>query len=150
MTGDIVLKYIWDNALEQRTGDGLSPLARVFTSLLAAPTISFVSSLGSQSFATYGGDEVMPGITLADVLDEEMGLEISEDTIVLIEPEAACTAAYVSSAELGRTLGELLLDLAKVGTVKNVSANAQRQVFGRKGADGALTVPLLVAESRAI
>lgn len=77
--------------------------------------LSLVTRAGpdhQQPFASYGGCDVLPGANLADVLDQELGLEITEDTIVLVEPRGLSDAPAYCSRELGEKLGALLVALA--------------------------------------
>lgn len=110
--GDI-LEHIWSGTLEQRTAAEFSPLARIFSSLLAAPTLCLTAQgAGKAPIASFGGQEVMPGASLADVLDQELGIEITDETIVLVEPREMSEAASYSGQELGQTLGALLVALS--------------------------------------
>lgn len=110
-----ILEHVWSGTIERRDVAELSPLAQILSSLLAAPTLCLITQAGKKGlkpFASYGGCEVMPGASLADVLDEELGIEISDETIVLVEPRAMSDADYYSGKELGQVLGSLLVDLS--------------------------------------
>jgi hypothetical protein len=112
-----ILEHVWSGTVERRDAAQLSPLARLLTSLLAAPTLCLTSQAGAENakpFASYGGYQVLPGASLADVLDEELGIEISDETIVLFEPRAMSDAAQFTSKELGEMLGALLVDISGI------------------------------------
>ncbi|MGB7317135.1 MAG: hypothetical protein WBC85_04135 [Planktotalea sp.] len=112
-----IMEHIWSDTMELRQGSELSPLARLLTSLLAAPTICFTTKAGGDAatpLATCAGDEVLPGASLADVLYQEFGIEMSDETIVFIEPCKMSNADYFSGKELGHALGNILVELAGV------------------------------------
>jgi hypothetical protein len=110
-----IIEHIWGDTLELREGGGRPPLAVILSSLLAAPMICFTTKEGCfapHAFVSYAADEVLPGTSLADVLFEEFGLEISDETIVIVEPFVIHNAPRISSKDLGEALGNILVDLA--------------------------------------
>jgi hypothetical protein len=110
-----IIEHIWSDTLELREGGDLPPLAVILSSLLAAQMICFTTKMGGPSaraVVSYAGDEVMPGASLSDVLFEEFAIEISDQTIVLVEPSAMSDAEPVSSQDLGQALGQILVELA--------------------------------------
>jgi hypothetical protein len=58
------------------------------------------------------GEELLPGATLGDVLDEELGLFLEPGTLVIIESEGFADAQNYSASELGGILGQILVGLA--------------------------------------
>lgn len=123
-----ILEYIWGDRLEVRVGENLPPLAAVLSSLLAAPMICFTTKQnGATSMhptVSVGGQEVMPGATLADVLFEEFGIEISDETIVLIEPLSGPDAPALTSQQFGQSLGQILVELAELGQPTSEKASS--------------------------
>jgi hypothetical protein len=113
-----ILELFWSETLVEAPRNARSPLAALFTSLLAAPTLCLVADPDApafEPFASYGGQEVMPGMSLADLLYEELSIEVSEETIVLVEPRSHAAEPYVSSQRIGTTLGNLLVSLGQMG-----------------------------------
>jgi len=110
-----ILEHIWSETLDLREGADLPPLASILSSLLAAPMICFTTRMGganARPTVSFAGAEVMPGATLADVLFEEFAIEISDETIVLIEPLTMTDAKPLTGQELGQSLGEILVELS--------------------------------------
>ena len=109
------IEHIWSETLNLREKTNLTALASILDSLLAAPMICFTTKAGgptARPIVSYAGDEVLPGTSLADVLFEEFGIEISDDTIVLIDPTDISDANGLSSQELGQELGQVLVELS--------------------------------------
>ena len=115
MALDTLLEHIWSDALEERSAQDGSPISHLLTSLLAAPVLFLVDksvSASNEPFVGYGGLEILPGASLADVLLEEMGIEIDEKTIVLVEPKMQAGETRRSTEELGRIVGRILVELS--------------------------------------
>jgi hypothetical protein len=110
-----IIEHIWSNTLELRKERELPPLAAVLNSLLAVPMICFTTRTGvpeAHAFVSYACDEVLPGVSLADVLFEEFEIEICDQTIVLVQPISTSDADPISSEDLGQALGQVLVELA--------------------------------------
>lgn len=107
------MEHVWSGALEKRDGAQKSLLARMLNPLLVVPTACFITKLdGCAPFALYAGKEVLPGISLSDVLFEEYGFEICEHAIVLIEPHGRREGLQNLDPNLGAHLGNILVGLA--------------------------------------
>lgn len=112
--------------MELRTGAALPPLAAILSSVLATPMICFTTKAGGasgQPFVAYAGSEVMPGASLADVLFEEFGIEISDQTIVMVEPFGMSDSEGFSSQDLGQALGQIIVDLAELNHAEPTPAH---------------------------
>ena len=111
-----LVEQIWNNSLHACQDDSISPLARMLQSLLPHPVACFYSTSGygvDEPIAMYGLEEVLPGATLADILDQECGIEISDDTIVLVESAKMRNAPHVCAQKMGQAMGNILVSLAK-------------------------------------
>ena len=120
-----IIEYIWSDTLTLREKSNLPPLAKILDSLLAAPMICFTTKSGgpaARPIVCYAGDEVLSGTSLADVLFEEFGIEISDRTIVLIEASDVSGAKSLSSQDLGEALGQVLVDLSGVSEREDLVA----------------------------
>ena len=113
MRKDRLLEQIWEGAVEVRSPDGMSPLARLLGALLTVPLVTLVAEDGGdQPIAMMETDELLPGAPLGDVLAEELGLDVPRDAVVLIEPAAFADARSYSGRALGEELGRILADIA--------------------------------------
>jgi len=113
MQGDALLEQIWSGAIEARTADNMSPLARLLGALLTVPMVTLVSrSEVARPFAMMETDELLPDAPLGDVLAEELGLEVPRDALVLIEPVGFADARSFSGRALGEELGRILNQVA--------------------------------------
>lgn len=117
-----IIEHIWSDTLVLREGGDRPPLADILSSLIAAPMICFTIKTGcpaSRAFVSYAGDEVLPGASLADVLFEEFGIEVSDQTVVLVEPPRKTNTPRISSDDLGQALGQILVELAGLNQDEN-------------------------------
>lgn len=113
MQGDALLEQIWGNAIEVRAPAEMSPLARLLGSLLTVPLVTLVAHAeGGRPFAMMESDELLPGAPLGDILAEELGLDVPQDAVVLIEPVGFADASSYSGRALGEELGRILGDIA--------------------------------------
>lgn len=138
---DTLLEQIWSDALEERTNLNRSPISYLLTSLLAAPVLSLVdtsSTARSEPFVSYGGYEILPGASLADVLLEEMGIEIDETTVVLVEHNSSPGETRGSTEELGRTVGRILLELSMMDSGAKASADLPKPLISATATGRAL------------
>lgn len=139
MALDNLLEQIWSDTLEERNARDGSPISHLLTSLLAAPVLLLVDKSGtavSEPFIGYGGFEILPGASLADVLLEEMGIEIDETTVVLVEPKEQSGETRSSTDELGRVVGKILVELSKMGSDTNVPSEPPRTLISATSAGG--------------
>lgn len=118
MKEDTLLEQIWGEALELRRPEDISPLARLLGALLTVPTITLVSHHGTvRPCAMMEGTELLPGASLGDILSEELGLDVPQDAVVLIEPVEFADAKEFSGTDLGQELGRILMDIANCVTL---------------------------------
>lgn len=109
-----VMEVIWSESFQMQEEARLSPLASLVSSIMSVPTVC-ISCAGTEDgvpLALYADQEVMAGASLADILFEEHGVEISDDTVVLFEPRGPSNATPVPGMDLGGVLGEVLVTLA--------------------------------------
>jgi len=113
MQSDVVLEQIWGGAIEARSAENMSPLARLLGALLTVPMVTLVAHAEvTRPFAMMESDELLPGAPLGDVLAEEMGLDVPRDALVLIEPVGFADAMSFSGRALGEELGRILNEIA--------------------------------------
>lgn len=143
-----ILDYVWSDSFEQQHPSRMSPIARMLNSLLAAPMVCFVSDLTSSRVAAgawVAGEEVFPGATLADVLSEEFDIDVTEETIIYVEPREMCDMEYFPNSDVRRAIGDVLAGLAKpniwgsaqfkqladeIGSLQSASGRARRSAGG--------------------
>jgi hypothetical protein len=128
---DTLLEQIWSDVLEERTNLNGSPISYLLTALIAAPVLSLVdtsSTASSEPIVSYGGHEVLPGASLADVLLEEMGIEIDETTVVLVERKSNPGETRGSTEELGRAVGQILLELSMMDSGTKTSGDLPKSL----------------------
>lgn len=111
-----ILDHVWSGSFELESPENMSPIAGMLSSLLAAPILCFVSDV-SESKLTPGawvaGEEVYPGASLADILCEEFDIEITDETIVYVEPSEMRDIDAMSNAAVRDAISDVLLSLAK-------------------------------------
>ncbi|MGR3508432.1 MAG: hypothetical protein ACU0CQ_17215 [Sulfitobacter sp.] len=110
-----LMEHIWGNRLELTEAHSVSPLGRILNSLLAAPLTRFIIHGRDDQcapFAMYAGEEIIPGATVADVMEEEFGLDLNEDAIILFEARSAVGTDQTSPEQLGRSIGNIIVSLA--------------------------------------
>ena len=113
MQADALLEQIWGNAIEVRAAGEMSPLARLLGALLTVPMVTLVAHAGGERpYAMMESDELLPGAPLGDILAEELGLDVPQEAVVLIEPVGFADAASYSGSALGAELGRILGDIA--------------------------------------
>lgn len=110
-----ILEHVWSNQIAICDRRDQSPVARMLCSLLTVPTVCFTSKLDQEcetACVFIAGEEIMPGASLADVLFEELEIEVSDDTVIYIESTAMNQARDYSAKTLGQTIGDILVKLA--------------------------------------
>lgn len=138
---DTLLERIWSDALEERSNLNGSPISHLLTSLLAAPVLSLVdtsSTAKTEPFVSYGGYQILPGASLADVLLEEMGVEIDETTVVLVERKERSGETRRSTEALGRAVGRILLELSKMDSGTKSSGDLPKSLISATSAGRSL------------
>ena len=131
MVGDNLLTHIWDGDVEVCDTADRSPLAMLLDGVLSVPTVSLVMSNGiDRPMAFADSTELLPGLQLGDVLEEELGFEVPANCVILLEPAQVATSDAVSASDLGRDLGHVLTSVAQGGqTAHNLDMPA---VFERE------------------
>ncbi|MDK3016731.1 hypothetical protein [Pseudodonghicola flavimaris] len=131
MQNETLLELIWSGAIESRNANGDSPLAGLLDALLTVPAIGLVGDLGDgRAHAFMESTELMPGVSLGDVLDQEMGLDVPQDAVVLIEPACSADAEVYSGNHLGQVLGGILMQLAGAGASPLIRTEALQATAG--------------------
>lgn len=139
MANNDLLTSIWSGEVNVCGDDNLSPLAVLLSSVLTVPTVSLTSTAGiSKPMAYSDGTELLPGLQLGDVLEEELGCEIPPNCVILLEPEERVREDAFSSDELGRDLGRVLTAVANEGLhtedaqLPAMQRAGQRPVFSQR------------------
>ena len=71
-------------------------------------------------------EEISAGLTLGDILEEEFGVEVEVDTVVLIEPVQLADADVYTGRDLGSMLGTMLVNYAGFNPIGHVSEDLSR------------------------
>ncbi|GAA6209915.1 hypothetical protein NBRC116601_32080 [Cognatishimia sp. WU-CL00825] len=86
------------------------------------PVITLTSKRDlSQPIAMMESAEVLPGISLGDVLAEELGLDVPYGALVLVQPQGFSDAKDYSGNRLGELLGNVILQMTKQGQSIQIS-----------------------------
>lgn len=113
-----VVELVWSAALTEQSEKLKSPIAGMLSALLPARTLCFSVDTDHKDsfepFVSFGAKEVMPGLTLADILFEELSMEITDNTVVLFEPREGVEAKHYRGRDVGSALGRLLIELSKL------------------------------------
>lgn len=139
MAHDTLLEHIWSDALEERSTRDASPISHLLTTLLAAPILSLVDKSPTSMFEPYvgfGGSEILPGASLADVLLQEMGIEIDETTIVLVEASQRAGETRRSTDELGRVIGDILIKLSAMDSEVHATSGPSESLISAASMSG--------------
>ena len=118
-----ILEQIWGEQISVLDSKTLSPLAGLLQSLVDTPIIVLASSCSRYPFALPDHFELMPGLSLGDVIDEELGCHVPEGATVLVEPVDFARKQDFSGRKLGEMLGEVLLGLLKKESLDPELAN---------------------------
>lgn len=111
-----ILDHVWSGSFELENPENMSPIAGMFSSLLAAPILCFVSDVSDSKLtpgAWVAGEEVYPGASLADILCEEFDIEITDETIVYVEPSEMRDIEALSNEAVKEAISNVLISLAK-------------------------------------
>jgi hypothetical protein len=120
MDGQELLSLIWSQ-------HEVSPIAQVLEALLQQRTIGLVVEGGlGEVTAMSESEELMPHVTLGDVLAEEMGIYLAKGTLVVFEPSHLSYAVEFSGHELGQILGRVLLDLAEKNCCPSLQSSGNK------------------------
>ena len=136
---DRLLERIWSSEIVAVDVSNASPVSLMLNSLLAAPVVSFLDISRediSEPFVCYGGYEILPGANLADVLLEELGVEVDEGSVILVEPRSHFNAAWDSADDLGRLVGRILVSLSKIEAESRAETSLSDGLFGNAARTG--------------
>ena len=110
-----ILNEIWAGNLEACNISEMSAVPQLLASLIALPVECFrlkdLSRFPSAT-ASFAGEEVLPGASLADVLFEECGVEVTDETIVYIEADSVRAETARCPEVLGQLIGDVIVKLA--------------------------------------
>ena len=113
MKGEYLLHAVWSAELCSGNDFRRSPIAATLRRLLSRPVIHLVTSaFGKDPYATYASVLVEDGLSLADVLEQELDVTVNDGDVVLIEPRSYVEDWRYSQAELGDHISKLLVGLA--------------------------------------
>ena len=122
-----LLEQIWTNGLEVRGHEVHSPLIGILAAILDRPILGLVASEGfEQPIMLNESEEISAGLTLGDILEEEFGVEVEVDTVVLIEPVQLADADVYTGRDLGSMLGTMLVNYAGFNPIGHVSEDLSR------------------------
>ena len=110
MEPESILARIWEGDLKIQEADTFSPLSSILETLLVSEIISLTTE-GSEPIALFESVELLPDITLGDVLFEEFCIDAPAGAVILIEPADTDPSEPLDQKELGKSLGALLIDL---------------------------------------
>jgi hypothetical protein len=105
---------IWNGNLTESTSFEATAIARLLKMVLPMNIVGVVKTDGDESAVPavfMGSQELEPGLTLSEMLYEEMDLYVEDDTLVLIMPEHAfkleCSAdtSYWAGYIVGEVMG---------------------------------------------
>ncbi len=132
-----LVEQIWKNELQICQEEELSTLAKMLKVLLGQPIVCFNTTeawKSDQPLAMFGSEELLAGVTLADILDQEYGIEISDETVVLVEAPQLKIAFELGEQAVGMALGNVLVSLARF--------EEERERSGMKGGNSSSSKPI--------
>ena len=110
MKSEQLLRRIWQGDLTLADDREAAWIKTGFNQMIGARTVC-VRMAGLVAPRLYAeGTELEPGLSLGDVLAEEIGLDMPYDTFVLVLPDVTQTGSPVTlSRDLGASVGEAIL-----------------------------------------
>ncbi|PYE84364.1 hypothetical protein [Pseudoroseicyclus aestuarii] len=118
MTIGPLLELVWQGALRPSSGAAEQRAQRMLEAVLPVRTISLTASRGmTAAYVQPENIELMPALSLGDVLAEELDLEVPYGALVAIAPAnlAASPDDEALSRRTGMVLGEALLGAMERG-----------------------------------
>lgn len=113
MRNSRILELIWQGDLQLAKGSGVRQKRRVLSALLPLRVVFLTASRGvDRSFILSVDTEVLPEITLGDVLAEELSIDIPSGTLVVISDEETLSDGMLDdelSYDTGTLVAETLL-----------------------------------------
>ena len=108
-----LLTQIWGGAIEIDRSADKTALSALVTSLVSVPVVALTSTADlKRPVAVMESSDLMDGVSLGDILAEELGIEVPYGAMVLIQPKSAAQGTDLSAKKLGEFLGRVLLDVA--------------------------------------
>lgn len=115
-----LLEMIWSGAVSRRPAQSRTPAAKLLSVLLPVRPVELVVTGGLlRPELLLDSAELLPGVTLGDVLAEELDLDLPYGSVILLEAAEAApgrTAREVSG-DVGHLMGEMLLRLVGSGAL---------------------------------
>lgn len=109
-----ILEQIWGNDLVAATKAETTPLTGILASLTKLPVVTLSSGHeAARPFALLEDTEVLEGVSLGDVLSEELNLEVPFGALILVQPKDFDLGFDVSAQKLGEVLGAILLEMSQ-------------------------------------
>ncbi len=94
-----------------------TPIARFLQALIPIDTVGIIGPVGSRPMVASDRMELAPGLSLGDIIDEELGLNVSYGTIVIslsegmYHPQAGEDISY----QVGFIIGEAIISIVSKG-----------------------------------
>jgi hypothetical protein len=122
MVKQALLEGIWNGSITALPAGASSRIAQAIADLAPVPIVCLMSatSLGDLRIWPEAA-ELMPGVSLGDVLVEELGLEVPYGALVIVE-----TAAEAGAGQIGMHQIECLIDHALHQFVVSASTAASK------------------------
>jgi hypothetical protein len=120
------VQNIWNGEITATLNDGSNPLDRLLKPLLPVNTVCLSMKDCKQTLVWSDRKEVMPGITVGDLISEEMNIDVPYGTMVIIHDSNLPLASMEeASYAVGRIVGAALVFAAcsaKVGVARENEA----------------------------
>ena len=114
MRNRTLLERIWDGSISVLSEPGTSATARLIKDLVPIKIVCLISSrpqVGPHLLPEL--TELLPGVTLGDVLVEELGIEVSYGALVLIESAISQDRHEDAGHHIGYGVSHALLDIVQ-------------------------------------
>ncbi len=130
-----LLESIWDGSITALPAGADCRIAREITRLVRVPVLSLGASRPMGDLRVWPEAlELMPGVTLGDVLAEELGLDVPYGALVVVEATEGAAAGRMDLREI-----EALIDRAMQHFVVSPEAGAARSAA--EAGEGQLFTP---------
>ncbi len=144
-----IVEQIWGGDISEAQVSAVTPLEGLLASVVNVPVVTLTSRLeGSRPYALLESSEVLPGVSLGDILSEELSLEVPFGALILVQPKDFSDVKDYSGQKLGEMLGMIILDMAKDAS-SSVELNVAEVTSDKEGVDlsGSLSA---ISESQAL
>lgn len=109
-----LLQQIWGGDLTEAAQSETTPLTGILSSLTKLPVVTLTSAHeAAQPFAMMEDTDILEGVSLGDVLSEELGIDVPFGAIVLVQPQSFEHGFDGSAQKLGEILGAILLEMSQ-------------------------------------